>query len=152
MLKLSNGNMFGSQANVLVNPVNCLGTHGAGLAKVFKQKWPKAAAAHTAECKKGMISPGVLFWRSVEWEGNEHGRVLIVFFPTKIQWQQPSQLQWIEDGLRSFRQFLGGMDRKRVAIPALGCGLGGLEFGQVNELVNRFLGKTPHDIELFLPS
>ena len=34
------GNMFDSKAQVLADPVNCVGVMGAGLAKQFKARYP----------------------------------------------------------------------------------------------------------------
>lgn len=35
------GDILNSTSSILVNPVNCKGVMGAGLAKQFKQKYPK---------------------------------------------------------------------------------------------------------------
>jgi O-acetyl-ADP-ribose deacetylase (regulator of RNase III) len=41
MLRFMRGSLFDSAAQTLVNPVNCRGVMGKGLAKVFKDRWPE---------------------------------------------------------------------------------------------------------------
>lgn len=52
----------------------------------------------------------------------------IINFPTKEHWRDPSQLAWIETGLKDLRRFLTGHGVRSVATPALGAGNGGLDW------------------------
>lgn len=50
MIIYKEGNMFDSDANYLVNPVNTVGTSGKGLALEFKKKYPKVDKIYQAVC------------------------------------------------------------------------------------------------------
>ena len=47
----------------------------------------------------------------------------IVNFPTKQQWRDKSQMQWVVDGLEDLRRFIVEHNVRSIAIPALGAGL-----------------------------
>ena len=53
-----NGSIFDSTAQGLVNPVNCVGVMGAGLALEFKHRFPAAFNSYAAHCAKGYLKPG----------------------------------------------------------------------------------------------
>jgi hypothetical protein len=44
-IRYQTGDIFTSSAQVIVNPVNCRGVMGAGLARAFKQRYPEMFAA-----------------------------------------------------------------------------------------------------------
>jgi O-acetyl-ADP-ribose deacetylase (regulator of RNase III) len=52
---LTFGDIFESNADLLVNPVNCVGTMGAGLAKLFKNRYPDNYLAYLKSCKEGEL-------------------------------------------------------------------------------------------------
>ena len=53
MIKYVKGNILESDAEALVNPVNCVGVMGAGLAKQFKAKYPEMFDKYKELCKQG---------------------------------------------------------------------------------------------------
>ena len=62
----------------LVNPVNCTGVMGKGLALEFKKRWPAMFESYRQECARGMLGPGDLhLYKS---------NVLIINFVTKRDW------------------------------------------------------------------
>ena len=73
----------------------------------------------------------------------------IVNFPTKKHWSNPSKLEWIEDGLKDLRRFLIKQNVQSVAIPALGSGLGGLDWKDVRRLIERELAGLETEIYVY---
>ena len=123
------GDIFASGAHALVNPVNCVGVMGAGLAKQFRDRHPAMFADYQAQCRAGLYQPGMpRIWRC-------DGQPLIVNFPTKGHWRDPSQLQWIRAGLAILADLLRVDDIGSIAVPPLGCGLGGLRWPDVRALI-----------------
>jgi len=47
------GDIFDESTEAIVNPVNCVGVMGAGIALQFKTKYPENYAAYAAACKRG---------------------------------------------------------------------------------------------------
>lgn len=114
------GNIFDSKADYLVNPVNCAGVMGAGLAKQFKERYPAMFERYKKLCAAGEL---LLRNISVDYESG------VIFFPTKRHWRDRSRLDDITVGLRRLAMFLSRERRNHieVAIPLVGAGLGGLD-------------------------
>lgn len=122
------GDLLRADAQVLVNPVNCVGVMGNGLAVQFKLAFYGYFRSYEAACATGTLRPGVLHLYEVPDR-------LVVSFPTKRHWRNESRLEDIEAGLAQLVSTMRERGLKSVAIPALGCGLGGLAWTTVRPLV-----------------
>ena len=127
------GNIFASQAEVIVITVNCVGVMGAGIALDTKRRWPEIDTAYVEECSAGRISIGEIFWA-------HSGKHLIALFPTKTHWKLPSKINYIEAGLATLREAIVNRSIKSVALPRLGCSNGGLNWEDVHPLIVEKLG------------
>lgn len=128
----TSGNLLNTDAQALVNPVNCVGVMGKGLALQFKQAFPQNYAAYRAACGRGEVQPGRMF---VTETGLATGTQFLINFPTKRDWRQPSRLEDIETGLTALVAEVQARDIRSLALPALGCGLGGLDWNLVRPLI-----------------
>jgi len=54
-IQYQKGDIFDSEAQVIVNTVNCKGVMGKGLALAFKQRYPAMFAVYQQECKTGKL-------------------------------------------------------------------------------------------------
>ncbi len=142
MIHFQFGNIFDSSAQALVNPINCVGVMGKGLALQFKQKYPEMFEAYKEACRKKWIKIGNLF---VFTEKDK----LIIGFPTKKHWKDKSELKYIEIGLIKFVELIKERNIKSIAIPALGCGLGQLKWDDVCDLMIKYL-EPLNDVEIFV--
>ncbi len=132
MIEFRKGDIFQSDARALVNPVNCVGVMGKGLALQFKQKFPANFQAYAAACKQGQVQPSRMHVHE------EDGKT-IVNFPTKRHWRDPSRLPDVEAGIRDLALVIRERGIESIAIPALGSGLGGLDWRRVRPLLEREL-------------
>ena len=118
---------------------------GKGLALQFKLRYPAMFASYQEACRAGGLRPGLLhIWQSPD--GTQ-----VVNFPTKRHWRDPSRYEDIEAGLNALRSYLEGQGAVRVAVPPLGCGLGGLDWKRVKAMIERKLAGLPAQILLFEP-
>lgn len=129
------GDLFTARADALVNPVNTHGVMGKGLALEFKRRYPRNFVAYKAAFERGELEVGRMLSVST---GTLEPRY-IVNFPTKQHWRNPSKLEYVEQGLVALVQEIQRLELKSVALPALGCGLGGLEWDAVLALIQRNL-------------
>ncbi len=127
--------IFDSPAQTLVNTVNCVGVMGKGLAKEFKKRDPEMFRAYKRLCDEKQIQPGVLWL----WRGSDHWTLN---FPTKIHWRNPSQLEWIEAGLKKFVDRYESTGIREISFPRLGCGNGDLDWSEVKPLMEHYLSKV----------
>ncbi|MBZ0291752.1 MAG: macro domain-containing protein [Anaerolineae bacterium] len=121
-------NIFETQCQAIVNPVNCEGVMGAGLALKFKQRYPSAFLEYQDACRKKLIVPGRCL---VSFLGGTAGPRWAVQFPTKDRWRSPSRMEFIDAGLVDLVAMVRLHAIPSIAIPALGCGLGGLDWRTV---------------------
>lgn len=132
MIQFTTGNMFESGADCLVNTVNCEGYMGKGIAYQFKLRFPENNKAYVKECRSGRLRPGVIHYFVED-------SITIVNFPTKDKWRLASKMEYIEDGMKALVDILPQMNVKKIAIPPLGCGNGGLDWGQVKGQIVKYL-------------
>jgi len=147
MIQYKTGDMFESKCHTIVNPINCVGVMGGGLAKIFKEKYPLMFTQYKLKCDEGSIVPGSLFYYEPElpWDYN------VLNFPTKIDWKNPSEYDIVRAGLESFVQSYKDLGITKIAFPALGCGLGGLDWNNIKPMMEKYLGPLDIYIEIYLP-
>ncbi len=146
MIEMTQGDMFAQDADIRVNTVNCVGVMGAGIALAFKQRYPNMFEEYRLACKRGEIRPG----RLTEWR--ELGGDWVVNFPTKRDWREPSRYEDIDAGLDAFRAFLKPLGAVSVALPALGCGHGGLDWTRVSAMISEKLDGLDAQIQVYAPA
>lgn len=131
MIEFVKGDILDSDCEAITNTVNCYGKMGRGLALSFKRKFPAMFLAYKRACDSGIVKVGHMhLWR------NPKGGY-VVNFPTKDHWRSPSQMEWIVDGLTDLAKVVAERGIKSLAIPPLGCGLGGLQWYQVKAEIRK---------------
>ncbi len=138
--------MFTVAADARVNTVNCKGVMGAGVALAFKQHYPDMFKDYQRACRNGLVMPGRLHvWRNLtgDW---------VINFPTKRDWREQSRYEDIEAGLDALREYLKPYGPITVALPALGCGNGGLDWGRVSSMIKERLSDSEARILVFEPA
>jgi len=76
----------------------------------------------------------------------------VVNFPTKRHWKGKSRMEDIEAGLQTLVSEVQKRDIHSIAIPPLGCGLGGLRWADVRTKIEEaFQGLTDVQVLLFEP-
>ena len=151
--------LFSLDVDMLINSVNTVGIMGAGIAKKFKEKFPEMYKDYREACKTGKIYVDaditvtvrknkiewdfkVFGWKPHIWIGED---IIILNFPTKIDWRWPSSYEIITEGLKWLRKNIGTISTtanrevKYVGLPKLGCGLGGLKWSKVKTLIEKYL-------------
>lgn len=140
MIEYTSGDILKSEAEALVNTVNCVGIMGRGIALQFKKAFPDNFEAYAAACKRGEVVPGRMLVF-------ETGRLVpprfIINFPTKRHWRGKSRLADIETGLAALVDVIRERDIHSIALPPLGSGLGGLEWGDVRARIEAALAELP---------
>ncbi|MEU7994031.1 macro domain-containing protein [Micromonospora sp. NPDC049060] len=140
MISIRHGDLLDADVEALVNPVNTVGVMGKGLALAFKRAHPANFTAYRAACAAGTVRLGRMF---VYDSGTPGRHRYVVNFPTKGHWRSPSRLADIESGLPDLVRVLRDNRIGSVAVPALGCGNGGLDWADVRPLVETALAELP---------
>ena len=150
MITFLTGNIFDSDAQAIVNTVNTQGVMGKGLALQFKERYPENYKLYRRACKEGRVRVGRMFITACG-SGMFDDERLIINFPTKKEWRNPSQYSYIEDGLADLRKEIYARRIKSIAIPPLGARNGGLCWGVVRRLITDSLADVDCDIRIYEP-
>lgn len=146
MIKLSEGNLLKADAEALVNTVNCVGHMGRGIALQFKQAFPDNFKAYEQACKAETVQPGRMF---IFETGNLMNPKYIINFPTKKHWRGESKIKDVEAGLRALVKEVKRLGIRSIAVPPLGCGMGGLDWKVVRPMIEIAFKELP-DVKVLL--
>ena len=149
---LENSDLFLSKADALVNPVNCRGVMGKGIALEFKQRFPECVPPYKSAVASGNLVPGTLVYVRLIMHPDLFftNRPAVILFPTKDHWRDKSRIEWIDRGLRFLRDHFRQWQINSLALPQIGCGLGGLSWPDVKQLIERYLSSEPLDVEVYM--
>lgn len=162
-LTLVEGDMFFSNMQTLTVSVNTVGVMGKGLASRAKYQFPDLYVKYQDVCRSKQIAIGKPYLykreRSLDIELAEEGFSLqnpnskkwFLLFPTKRHWRNNSRIEDIEDGLIWLKNNYKKLEVSSLAMPALGCGLGQLDWEDVGPLMCSYLSKLDIKTSIYLP-
>jgi len=134
------GDILQADTEALVNTVNCVGIMGRGIALQFRKAFPQNYEAYRAVCERKQLQPGMMLVHDLN--GLDNPRY-IINFPTKRHWKSRSRLEDIESGLKALVKEVGSRGIRSIAIPPLGCGLGGLRWSDVRPRIEAAFQELP---------
>lgn len=162
-LSIVDGDLFFSRLQTLTVPVNLQSVMGRGLALRTKYQFPDVYVAYQDACRSKRITATkpYLYKResSLAEELADHGSEFrtpnavkwFLLFATKRHWRENSRLEDIEGGLDWVRRNFEKQGIQSLAMPALGCGLGGLDWKDVGPLMCKYLHGININVAIYLP-
>ena len=143
------GSLLEADVEALVNTVNTVGVMGKGVALQFKQAFPDNFKAYERACRTNKVQMGRMFVYEV---GGLMQPRYIVNFPTKEHWRSRSKIEHIVAGLGDLVRVIRELQISSIALPALGCGNGGLNWSEVRAAIEYGLsGLDDVDVLLYAP-
>lgn len=144
-VKVVQGDLFTSSAQTLVNTVNCVGAMGKGIALEFKKRYPAMYKRYKQLCNEKRIQIGTLWL----YKDTDDGK-WILNFPTKDDWRNPSEIDYIISGLDKFMVSYKERGITSIAFPMLGCNNGGLDKSLVLMLMREYFKNCDDlDVEIY---
>lgn len=135
-----NGDVFTTTATYIGHGVNCRGVMGAGIAKTIRERFPQVYNEYKWVCNSALgLAPGSYFVYP------ENGK-LIVNLATQANPGPDATYEWVFTSLLRFSQAAVSKIKKngnKVAIPELGCGIGGLEWPVVKKIIEAVEAAVP---------
>jgi O-acetyl-ADP-ribose deacetylase (regulator of RNase III) len=86
------------------------------------------------------VRPGRMFMTPSDRDTNPR---YLINFPNKRHWREPSYLEDIELGLVDLIKMVNDLGINSIAVPALGRGLGGLDWAVVRPLIEYAFAEVP---------
>ena len=144
-MKVLVGDIFQSNAQTLINTVNCVGVMGKGIALEFKNRFPEMFDDYVKRCEHKKVKPGIPYLYRALFPPQ------IVNFPTKDHWKSVSRMTDVENGLQYLLAHYKEWGLTSLAIPPLGCGNGQLEWRTVGPLIYRCVRQMDIPVEIYAP-
>lgn len=149
MIEIGAGDLLHADAEALVNTVNCVGIMGRGIALQFRKAYPSNFDAYKKACDRDEMTPGHMFVFDLH---SLMGPRFIINFPTKVHWKGNSKIEYVESGLNDLINVVRAYGITSIALPPLGCGLGGLDWRDVRPRIEQaFAGLPDVSVILFEP-
>jgi len=140
------GDIFATGMQTITCPTNCVGVMGKGLAKTTKERYPNVWRVYRRAFEEGGLHPHRPLIATA-YPGRQ-----VLCFHTKRHWRDASKVDDIEMGLRYLVDNYRVMYIDSIAIPAIGCGLGGLDWvTQVKPLICHYLDPIDLPVMLYEP-
>lgn len=162
-ISLVEGDMFFSEMQTLTVSVNVQGIMGKGLASRAKYQFPDVYVYYQDCCRSKRLTATkpCIYKREASLDqeladlttplNTPNAVKWFLLFATKRKWRENSRLDDIESGLAWFRDRFVTEGVQSVALPALGCGLGGLEWAEVGPLMCKYLHDIGIRVAIYLP-
>ena len=136
MVEIVQGDLFEADAAALVNPVHCAGLMKRGLCRQFKTRFPDNFEQYKAACDADALAPGdVLVHDRGGLFGDARQPRYLLNVATKDHWRDDSSATYIDAGMASVVDAVTTRGLSSLAVPALGCGGGGLDWPTVRPLL-----------------
>lgn len=142
------GDITCSYADCIVSAANCVGVMGKGVAKAIKTKYPWSFPHYKSVCDRKELHPGALLALTLDVYPKED-LPTIIHLATKDHWRNPSKLEWVISGCNELKQYIQINEVKSVAIPRLGCGLGGLSWEIVKPEMEEIFLELDCEVTIF---
>jgi O-acetyl-ADP-ribose deacetylase (regulator of RNase III) len=132
------GSLFDSDAPALAHGVNCHGVMGAGIARLFRDKYPSMYFSYKEQCRHELILPGMSWlWK------NPDGPHVFNLASQDLPGAD-ARTHWLRRSLNQMIYQAGNAKIDRIALPEIGCGIGGLTRSHLYPL----LEQAAKDIDL----
>ena len=158
------GDMFFSRLQTLTVSVNTVGIMGKGVASRAKYQFPDVYVYYQDLCRSRRLTLGkpALYKRETSTDYQladepesmscANGETWFLLFPTKRHWRDDADIDGIEKGLEWVLENYEREGIKSLALPALGCGLGNLEWKHVGPLMCKYLSQLTIPVFIYLPT
>jgi len=158
------GDMFFSDKQTMTISVNCVGAMGRGLASTAKYRFPDLYVKYQDACKHNDLQIGKPFLYKRESSifneladldfcrvNQNYYHTWFLLFPTKRHWKNKADIHGIEKGLQWILDNYKNKGIESLALPALGCGLGQLEWQDVGRLMCKYITAMDIPVAIYLP-
>ena len=134
--------MFDSNAQAFAHGVNTQGVMGAGVAAQIRERYPSIYRTYQEHCEGGYILPGDAFVMVDTFRNHA-----IYNLATQDLPGPHARLEWVETALTNMVDKALDYGDVFIAMPKIGCGIGGLDWDSVEPLVAK--AATYLDIEVW---
>lgn len=127
------GDLLRNDERVIAHGCNTRGIMGAGIAGQIAQKYPLVWHTNERDVKARLFPPGAAQLVIV------HPQLSVFNLATQDDVGPCARLEWVYLAFRNMAEKCVQQNITRVAIPQIGCGLGGLNWQDVEDMIQKAL-------------
>lgn len=130
MFREVEGDLFEMNVDAIGHGVNVRGLMGAGIAKPFGEKYPLMKEEYVLMCKANDFHPGDVFKYYVgdgKWIYN---------LASQKEPGADARIPWLSQSAHTMMVHAHRYGVKEIALPAIGCGIGGLDYHDVRMVLS----------------
>ena len=109
---------------------NCARAMGKGIALQFKAKFPTMYTEYKQLCVMGKFTLGDVY-------AYNYGQGYVFNLATQATWRTKAKLEFIENAIERMMEIAECAGVDKIALPAIGAGLGGLVWGDVKPVLEK---------------
>lgn len=130
------GDLFDLGLPAIGHGVNLRGMMGAGIARVFRSKYPDMYHAYTVLCSREQIPlGGIMVWQAPN--------VMIYNLASQREPGADASLEAVESSVRLAVGNCQASGIPKIGFPRIGCGIGGLEWADVRAIMEKVSQEFP---------
>jgi O-acetyl-ADP-ribose deacetylase (regulator of RNase III) len=125
---------------------NCQGSMGAGIAKGFRERYPRMYEENRSRCKANprQFNLGdAWLWKA------EHLPWVFNLGTQEGYWHARASYEAIEESLKRLRALAEAEGVESIAMPRVGVGYGGLSWKKVRPIIERVFGDWPFTLVVY---
>lgn len=149
-VEIRQGDLFAQlDAQVIGHGVNVDGVMGAGIAVQFKKRWPEMFRQYKLQCVTANLHPGNVFLWDTGIYCMDDDPLLIANLASQNRPGPHARYDWLMWALIATLRACKVLGLNSIALPQIGCGIGGLEWDIVLENITHVSEWYP-DIKIIL--
>lgn len=136
------GNMFNTDLGAVGQGVNTLGAMGAGVAVEFRRRFPMMYEDYRKTCEEGLLTPGGLHYFFED-------ETSIYNIASQRLTGRDATLDRLRSGTILALEGVLDRDEEGIALPRIGCGIGGLEWSDVRTILGDLADEYDTTVEVW---
>lgn len=139
------GDLFTSNQAVIGHGVNTVGVMGAGIAVLFRRRWPSMYQEYRRQCRAGeLVAGGCMIW-----ETGEPGFELVVNLASQDLPGANASLDWVDQSATCAALDVIERGYDTIALPRIASNIGGLHWPDVESVLARVEYETGINFEIW---
>lgn len=140
MITYVKGDLFAANEPAIAHGCNCHGFMGAGVALLVKQQFPHAFSDYRVAVEERQFYPGVA---QPVWclDRETQTKATTVYnLATQNAPGANAKIEYVEAALYNMRRHMDHVGNRRIAMPKIGAGIGGLNWPAVEVIIDKVFG------------
>lgn len=136
--------LFALPVDALAHGCNTLGIMNAGIAREFKARYPLMFREYQSYCKSGDFHPGQIHF----YHSTDSKKPHVINIAIQLDLDKGARLAYLEQGLAAVEHNHKRLGIKTLAMPRIGCDLGGLAWNDTRAIIQNIFRTS--DLEVLV--